>query len=309
MGGIQDMDKMGGFRKAMPFTFAAFTAGALALAAFPFTSGFFSKDEILSFTIERGGWYWALAIAGYAGALLTAFYAFRMVFRVFLGNPVPEALELEQGHLAHHPPANPATGEPEDTDVGFPAEEHHIAERELPMRAAMGPLAVLALLAGLVQVPGVSDAIEKFLAPSFADSHFHDTAPSNSTAWVGLVIGGVVSIAGIGAAYVAYVRRRGVTLELRDRFPRAHAFLINKWYFDELFEAMFVRPVATAGAFGRSVIETRFVQGFIVGGATGVVRVGTSFARSIQTGYLRAYALLLLLGVVVLALYFLLASS
>ena len=67
--------------------------------------------------------------------------------------------------------------------------------------------------------------------------------------------------------------------------------------------------VATAGGFGRAVIETRFVQGFIVGGATGVVRVGTSFARSIQTGYLRAYALLLLLGVAALALYFLLASS
>ncbi|MEA2363449.1 MAG: NADH-quinone oxidoreductase subunit [Thermoleophilaceae bacterium] len=309
MGGIQDMDRMGGLRKAMPFTFAAFTAGALALAAFPFTSGFFSKDEILAFTVERGGWYLVLAIAGYAGALLTAFYAFRMVFRVFYGNPVAEARELEQGHLAHHAPANPATGEPEDTDVGFPAEEHHIAERERPMRAAMGPLAVLALLAGLVQVPGVSDVIEKFLEPSFADSHFHDTAPSDGSEWIGLVVGGLISLVGIGAAYHAYVRRRGVTLELRDRFPRVHAFLVNKWYFDELFEALFVRPVATAGGFGRAVIETRFVQGFIVGGATGVVRVGSSFARSIQTGYLRGYALLLLLGVALLALYFLLASS
>jgi NADH-quinone oxidoreductase subunit L len=105
------------------------------------------------------------------------------------------------------------------------------------------------------------------------------------------------------------VRRRGVTLELRDRFGRVHDFLVNKWYFDELFEAVFVRPVGTAGGFGRAVIETRFVQGFIVGGATGVVRVGTSFARAIQTGYLRAYALLLMLGVALLALYFLLASS
>jgi NADH-quinone oxidoreductase subunit L len=309
MGGIQDMDRMGGLRKAMPFTFAAFTVGALALAAFPFTSGFFSKDEILAFTLERGGWYAVLAIAGYAGALLTAFYAFRMVFRVFFGNPVEEARELEQGHLAHHPPANPATGEPEDPDVGFPAEEHHIAERERPMRAAMGPLAVLALLAGLVQVPGVTDVIERFLEPSFADSHFHDTAPSDSSEWIGLVVGGAISLVGVAAAYHAYVRRRGITLELRDRFPRVHAFLVNKWYFDELFEALFVRPVATAGAFGRAVVETRFVQGFIVGGATGVVRVGSSFARAIQTGYLRAYALLLLLGMALLALYFLVASS
>jgi NADH-quinone oxidoreductase subunit L len=309
MGGIQDMDRMGGFRRAMPFTFVAFLCGALALAAFPFTSGFFSKDEILAFTIERGSWYWALAIAGYLGAALTAFYAFRMVFRVFWGPPVEEARELEHGHLAHHPPANPATGEEEDTDVGFPAEEHHIAEREWPMRAAMGPLAVLALLAGLVQVPGVTDVIEHFLAPTFEDSRFHDTAPSDSSEWVGLLVGGLVSLAGIAAAYHAYVRRRGITLELRDRYARVHAFLVHKWYFDELFDALFVRPFATAGAFGRAVVETRFVQGLIVGGTTGVVRVGTSFARAIQTGYLRAYALMLLLGVAALAFYFLLASS
>ena len=309
MGGVQDMDRMGGFRKAMPFTFAAFLCGALALAAFPFTSGFFSKDEILAFTFERGGWYVVLGVAGYVGAALTAFYAFRMVFRVFWGPPVEEARELEQGHLAHHPPANPATGESEDTDVGFPAEEHHIAEREWPMRAAMGPLAVLALLAGFVQVPGVTDMIEKFLEPTFADSHFHEAAPSDSAEWVGLAIGGLISIGGITAAYFAYVRRRGVTLQLRDRFGRVHAFLVNKWYFDELFEAVFVRPVATAGGFGRAVIETRFVQGFLVGGAVGIVRAGTGIARSIQTGYLRAYALLLLIGVALLALYFLLASS
>ena len=88
-----------------------------------------------------------------------------------------------------------------------------------------------------------------------------------------------------------------------------HRFLEHKWYFDELYDAIFVRPVATFGAFGRRVIETDFVQGTIVGGATGIVRVGTSFARAIQTGYLRAYALLLLLGVAGLTLYFLINSS
>jgi NADH-quinone oxidoreductase subunit L len=309
MGGIQDMDKMGGFRKAMPFTFAAFLCGALALAAFPFTSGFFSKDEILAYTINRGGWFVVLAIAGYVGAALTAFYAFRMVFRVFFGPAVEEARELEQGHLAHHAPANPASGESEDTDVGFPAEEHHIAERDWPMKAAMGPLAFLALFAGLVQIPGVTDVVEHFLAPTFEDSAYHDVHPSDSAEWIGLAVGAVISLAGIAAAYHAYVRRRGITLTLADRYRRVHDFLFHKWYFDELFDAIFVRPLATAGGFGRAVIETRFVQGFIVGGATGVVRVGTSFARAIQTGYLRAYALLLLLGIAALALYFLLASS
>ena len=88
-----------------------------------------------------------------------------------------------------------------------------------------------------------------------------------------------------------------------------HRILFNKWYFDELYDAVFVRPMATAGSFGRRVIETDFVQGFIVGGATGIVRAGTSLARAIQTGFLRAYALMLLLGIAALSLYFLIASS
>ena len=174
---------MGGFRRAMPFTFVTFMIGALALAGFPLMSGFFSKDEILAFTINRGGWYVVLAILGYIGAFLTAFYAFRMVFRVFFGEPVPEARELEGGHLAHGEPVNPMTGEAEDTDVGFPGPEHHVAERAWPMRAAMGPLALLSIVGGVVAIPGVTDMIEKFLEPTFEDSRFHDTAPSDGAEW------------------------------------------------------------------------------------------------------------------------------
>jgi NADH-quinone oxidoreductase subunit L len=293
----------------MPFTFATFTVGALALAGFPLMSGFFSKDEILSFAINRGGAYWLLAIVGYLGAGLTAFYAFRMVFRVFFREPVPEAHLLAQGHLAHNEPANPATGEPEDTDVGFPGPEHHIAERDWPMRAAMAPLALLSVIGGIVAIPYVSDALEHFLAPTFADSRFAETAPTNGSELLGLIAGGLVSIAGIAVAYLIYLRQRSLRLVLRERLDALHTFLVNKWYFDELYDALFVRPLAAAGRFGRNVIETDFVQGTIAGGATGIVRVGTAFARTIQTGYLRAYALLLLMGLAGLALYFLIVSS
>jgi NADH-quinone oxidoreductase subunit L len=309
MAGIQDMDRMGGFRRAMPFTFITFTVGALALAGFPFFSGFFSKDEIIAFELNRGGGYAVLGILGYVGSFLTAFYSFRMVFRVFYGDPVPEAVELEGGHIAHGQPMNPMTGEPEDTDIGFPGPEHHVAEREWPMKAAMGTLAVLAIVGGYLSVPGLTDVIEKFLEPTFEDSRFHDTAPSEGAEILGLVVGGVIAILGIGLAWWVYLRQPGTATRLRERFPRLHDFLVNKWYFDELYDALFVRPAATAGAFSRRVIETDFVQGTIVGGATGIVRVGTSFARAIQTGYLRAYALVLLLGVSGLTLYFLLNSS
>jgi NADH-quinone oxidoreductase subunit L len=309
MAGIQDMDRMGGFRRAMPFTFITFAIGALSLAGFPLTAGFFSKDEIISFGVHRSGGYAVLAILGYVGALLTAIYSFRMVFRVFYGDAVPEARELEGGHLAHGDPVNPMTGEPEDTDVGFPGPEHYVAEREWPMKAAMGPLALLAIVGGYLAVPGVSDVIEKFLEPTFQDSRFHDTAPTDGAEVLGLVVGGVISIVGIGLAWWVYRRKPGTATRLRERFGAVHSFLVNKWYFDELYEAMFIRPVSTVGGFSRRVIETDFVQGTIVGGATGVVRVGSSFARAIQTGYLRAYALLLLLGLGGLTLYFLINSS
>ena len=89
MAALQNIDRMGGFRKAMPFTCAVLICGALALAGFPGTSGFFSKDEILSFAATRGGMYWIFAIGGYIGAIMTAFYSFRIVFRVVYGEPVP----------------------------------------------------------------------------------------------------------------------------------------------------------------------------------------------------------------------------
>ena len=138
MGGEQSLQKMGGFRKAMPFTFACFLIGGLALSGIPPFSGFFSKDEILLATGELGGWHWLLYAAGYVGALLTAIYTFRLIYRAFYGDPVPEARELEAGHQHHaEVPTNPATGEEEDLDVGFPGPNHPIAEGAMPMRVAM----------------------------------------------------------------------------------------------------------------------------------------------------------------------------
>ncbi len=309
MGGVQSLDRMGGFRKAMPFTFVVFTVGALALAGFPLMSGFFSKDEVLSFTLNRGGGYVVLGVVGYLAAFLTAFYAARMVFRVFFGPPVAEARELEGGHLAHGEHANPATGEAEDTDVGFPGPEHHIAEREWPMKAAMAPLAVLAVIAGSVGVPGLTDTLETFLEPTFEDSRFAHDHPSTGTEWSELGVGGLLSVCGIYLAFLFFLRKPELRLQVRERFAGVHKFLVNKWYFDELFDITIVRPMAAAGRFGRNVVESAFVQGVIVDGTVGLVRAGTTFARSVQTGELRAYAFLLLAGVSGLLLYFLIVST
>jgi NADH-quinone oxidoreductase subunit L len=307
MAGTQDIDRMSGLRRGLPFTYVAFLVAALALGAFPGMSGYFSKDEILAFAAERGGGYWALWAAGTAGALATAFYAFRMVFRVFFGEPNEEARELEQGHLPHGEPVNPATGEPEDTDVGYPGPEHHVAEREAAMRAPMTILAVLAIVGGVVQIPGVSHVIEHFLRPSFEDSRFIDVGTTTGHQVLALVAGAACSLAGIALAWQLYVRNPGVTLRLVGRFPRLHGFLSHKWYFDEAYDALIVGPMTALGRAASTTFERVVIDG-VAQGATVAVRAGNSLVRVAQSGLLRYYALALMTGVTALALYFLIVA-
>jgi NADH-quinone oxidoreductase subunit L len=309
MANNQDIDRMSGFRRALPFTSGLLIVGCLALAAFPGTSGFFSKDEILAFAANRGGIYWICAVGGYVGALLTAFYSFRIGFRVVAGSPCTEARSLEVGGQLHHAePANPATGEPEDTNVGFPGPEHHIAEREWPMRAAMAVLGLGALLIGLIQIPGVDHVVTTFLEGTFESSVLYHAEPSTAEAWLGLAVGGTIAICGIAIAYLCYVRRPGVTVELAERFRRLHKFLYNKWYFDELIDALVYRPTIAIGRFASDVFERVVVQG-IVGGTTGAVRGAGSVVRGAQSGLVRAYALLLVAGFAALGIYFLVVSA
>jgi NADH-quinone oxidoreductase subunit L len=309
MGGEQSLDRMSGWRRAMPFTYAAFVVGGLALGAVPPFSGFFSKDEILGDIGARGGAWWILFVLGYVGAILTAIYTWRMIFRAFWGDPCPEARELEEGHL-HHPeaPFNPANGEIEDTDVGFPGPEHAIAEREPEMKGAMAVLAVLAIVGGIVQIPFVTTWLEKFLDPSFADSRL-DLSPSDGLVVFGLILGAVLAVLGVYIAYVIWVARPGTSTAIRERFAPLYRLFVNKWYFDELIDVIVVRPFAWAGRFGQQTFERVVVNGLFVGGTTGIVKAGSAAARALQNGFLRAYAALLVLGLVGVALYFLLQSS
>jgi NADH-quinone oxidoreductase subunit L len=308
MANRQDIDRMSGFRRALPITSLLLIVGALALAGFPGTSGFFSKDEILVYAAERGGMYWIFAIGGYLAAFLTAFYAFRIGFRVVAGAPCEEARQLEGGHLAHAEPENPATGEREDADVGFPGPEHHIAERAWPMRWAMAVLGVLAIVGGLIQIPGVDDVLETFLEPTFEDSALFHLLPSTSAAYEGLGVGAILSIAGIALAYYCYVANPGVTRRLQDRLSGVHRFLFSKWYFDELQDALVYRPALALGRFANSTFERVVVDG-IVNGAVGLVRGAGVLVRGAQSGFVRAYALLLLGGFAALGVYFLVVSS
>ncbi|HEU0317555.1 MAG TPA: NADH-quinone oxidoreductase subunit L, partial [Solirubrobacteraceae bacterium] len=309
MAGTQDLDRMSGFRRAMPFTFACFVIGGLALAGVPPFSGFFSKDDILAVVGAQGGWHWGLYAAGYLGAFLTAIYTWRMIFRAFFGEPCPEAAELEEGHLHHaEVHTNPATGEEEDTDVGFPGPDHHIAERELPMKAAMGLLALLATVGGIVQIPKVTSWLDDFLAPSFRDSTIH-AAPSDNLLVFGLVLGAALGLSGIAVAYHIWVRRPGTSAAIQARLRPLHTLFVNKWYFDELIDLLVVRPGTWFGRFAQQTIERMLVDGALVGGTVGLVRAGSAAVRSAQTGFVRYYAGLLIVGVTAVGLYFLLQAT
>jgi NADH-quinone oxidoreductase subunit L len=309
MANRQDIDRMSGFWKAMRFTSLMLLVGGLALAAFPLTSGFFSKDSILAYAEARGGLYTWMAIGGYVGAFLTALYTFRLIFRVLPGEPCEEAQHLiDTGELYHGPPINPANEEEEDTDVGFPGAHHHIAEQSWPMAVAMALLGFGALFAGLIQIPGVDNVLFGFLDPAFADSPLSAIHPSVGAEWRGLGIGAAISLLGIATAWLLWARRPELPGLFRERFRPAYLLAVNKWYFDEAIDFLIVRPALAIGRFANDVFERTVVDGLVagtketVGGAGGLVRV-------VQSGFVRSYALLLLAGFAGLALYFLLSSS
>jgi NADH-quinone oxidoreductase subunit L len=309
MAGEQSLERMGGFRKAMPFTFACFLIGGLALSGIPPFSGFFSKDEVLLITGERGGWHWALYVLGYIGAFLTAIYTFRMIFRAFLGDPVPQARELEAGHPAHaEVPTNPETGEVEDTDVGFPGPHHAIAERSPSMRISMTILAIGAVGAGLVQIPKTDFLIDKFLRPSFATSTLYEPRTRNGLLWFGLILGTLLGLAGIAIAWRVWVARPGTAAAIQARLRPLYELFANKWYWDELIDVLVVRPALAAGQFAQNAVERVFVQDTLVGGTTTVVRAGSAAVRAVQSGFVRYYAALLVLGAAGVGLYFLLQT-
>jgi NADH-quinone oxidoreductase subunit L len=309
MAGEQSLDRMGGFRRALPFTYGCFLIGGLALSGVPPFSGFFSKDEILLVTGERGGWHWALYVIGYLGAALTAIYTFRMIFRAFHGEPVPEAHELQAG-TPHHAetPRNPATGEPEDTDVGFPGPTHTIAERAPEMRVAMGVLAAGSIAAGLIQIPKVDFVVDDFLRPSFADSPIYEPHTRNGLLALGLVLGALIALAGIAIAYRVWVGRPGSAAAIGARLRPLRDLFVRKWYFDELTDLSVVRPLRSAGRFAQDTFERLFVDETLIGGTTALVRAGSAAVRAAQSGFVRYYAALLMVGVAGVSLYFLLQS-
>ena len=309
MAGEQNLNKMGGFRKVMPITYACFIIGGLALCGIPPLSGFFSKDDILYAIGQQGGWHWILYFGGYLGALMTAIYTFRMIFRAFHGEKCEEAESLANGRLFHaHEHRNPADGTLEDTHVGYPGPKHHIAEHSPAMSMSMFVLAFLATVAGVLQIPHVTEVLHDFLAPTFEGAPRFDEPIEVGPLLIGMGLGTFVGLLGIFIAWQIWVKKPGTSAKIQERFSGLHKLFANKWYFDEIIDFTIVRPFAALGRFLQRTVEHVVIDGGITQGPISIARVSSAAVRSWQSGILRAYAAAIVVGTSGVLLYFLLKA-
>jgi NADH-quinone oxidoreductase subunit L len=265
----QDMRKMGGLRQLMPRTYWAFLIGALALVGIPPFAGFFSKDSILAAAMDHGAYGYVLWVGGLVGAFLTGVYTFRMLFLVFWGEPSP-----------------------------FVREHFHALGRDVvgvSMAATVAALSVLSIVGGWLQFAPIWHPVETWLE-TVAEPL---VSPTNWQEAVSSILAVGLGAAGIGVAWLLYgVRRRPV--------PRAAFWqrtLEYKFYFDELYDALFYRPAAwTARAFGR-LVEQPLIAGSGRELGEDTRDLGGILAR-LQTGLLRTYALAIASALAVLAVVF-----
>jgi NADH-quinone oxidoreductase subunit L len=265
--GEQDLRKMGGLRALMPLTYWAFVVGALALAGIPPFSGFFSKDSILAAALAHGGWYgYLLWAAGMIGTFLTGLYAFRMLFMAFWGEPSAFVRE----HLHH-------------LDRGVVG---------LALAVPVGVLTVLAAFGGWIQFAGLWTPISDWLdpvAPALVDASGAQEAVSS-------IVAVLLGLAGIGVAWWIYGARRAAA-------PRSWRVLERKFWFDELYDAVFYRPAVLLARGLLDGVERPLVFGSVGELAASVRDLGLG-ARRLQTGLVRTYALAIAASLAVLTVVF-----
>jgi len=289
LAGEQDIRKMGGLRRLMPFTYIAFLVGTLSLTGIPPFSGFFSKDSILGAALAQGWYGQVLWGVGMIGTFLTGLYAFRLFFVVFWGEPsgfVREHLmtgshaQAREGHLSHD---------------GH--ESHmHAGEGPLSMTLTVGVLTVLAATGGLLQFAGVWTPVSDWLEP-VARPLVEATGTQEAVSSV-LAVG--LGLAGIWVAWLIYAKRRVQA----PRLATVQALLEHKFYFDELYGLAFYRPAVLLATGLTRFVEQPLVLGSVRGLVRGVRELGLGTGR-IQTGLVRTYALSIAASIAVVTVVFL----
>jgi len=271
----QDIRYMGGLKDRIPFTYVVMVIGTLALTGFPLTAGYFSKDAIIESAFASHN---PLAFYGFLmtviAAGLTSFYSWRLVFKTFHGEPHDQA-HYETAH-----------------------------EAPLWMLIPIGILAAGSLLAGfpfkeLFAGHGVDEFFRESLKmnPHIIEDMHQIPASIGSLPTVMMVLGFLVS-------WLFYIRRPYLPVELATQQPLLYQFLLNKWYFDELYDLIFVRPIKWIGRFLWKVGDGYIIDGFGPDGVSAWVLDVTRNVVKLQTGYLYHYAFAMLIGVAGLITWF-----
>ncbi|MGH6780449.1 MAG: NADH-quinone oxidoreductase subunit L [Bradyrhizobium sp.] len=263
----QDIRHMGGLKDRIPYTYVVMVIGTLALTGFPLTAGYFSKDAIIESAYASQN---ALAFYGYvltvAAVALTSFYSWRLIFKTFHGEP-------------HN-------------------QEHYEAAHETPlwMLIPMGVLAAGSIFAGFpFKELFAGSGVHEFFGTS-VQMHPHILEQMEKMPKTLTFLPTLMMVAGFVVAWLFYIRRPYLPVELARQHRMLYQFLLNKWYFDELYDLIFVRPAKSIGRFLWKRGDGWFIDGLGPDGVSARVLDITRNVVKIQTGYLYHYAFAMLIG-------------
>jgi NADH-quinone oxidoreductase subunit L len=271
----QDLRRMGGLSSRLPWTHATMLVATIAIAGIPPFAGFFSKDEILSAAFGNG--HPGVWLVGVVGAVITAFYMFRLYILCFRG---PSRLSHEA--------------------------EHHLHESPRSMIAPLVVLAALSIVGGWVGPPMQEGghAFERWLRPVFASGAETPHALPTGTEWALIAVSIVAAVAGIVVAFRLYLQKPESGTALQERFAPLQRMWLHKYWVDELYDAIVVRPLAALAGWCWRFWDSVIVDGTVNG--VGYTLEGVSaLLRLFQTGFVGTYALFFALGVAALLLHFL----
>jgi NADH-quinone oxidoreductase subunit L len=272
MGGEQDIRKMGGLKKYVPITYMTFLVGTIAISGIPPFSGFFSKDEILAHAFQVNPIFWVL---GVLGSMMTTFYMFRLFYLTFMG-----------------------------TFRGTEDQKHHLHESPKTMTIPLIVLAVLAIVAGFIGIPhvlGGNHWLEHFLAPVFKQSEIyaHGHKLTHSTEYVLMGVTVTITILMILFARNKFVSKGFVPADDSVKQGFIPRLLANKYYVDEFYNAIIVKPLNGLASFSYKFLELKGVDA-IVNGVGKLVVFISGQARKLQTGNTGFYIFAMVIGILVI---------
>ena len=263
----QDINKMGGVWKKLPYTYVLMIIGTLALTGFPFLSGFYSKDAIIEFAYLRGNTtgYYAAGI-GIFTALLTSIYSWRLMFKTFHGEYNNKKVSIEDTH--------------ESPVVML------IPLILLSIGAVFAGFAFKELFIGYVGINNFWKDSIFFLEPLSTD---------HPPLWF-LILTPTLVILSIPIAYYLFVKNKNLPEQIANINNPLYKFLLNKWYFDELYDTLFVRPSKSLGLFLWKFFDLKIIDGFGPDGISTLIKKFSIKANKFQSGFIYQYAFVMLLG-------------